>query len=114
MPRHRTCQCAWRARADGDEARAAQFENTAQAFATQLVSAEQSMEDLKTLHDQALSAAGQAIRSQPLSARIRPASGNDASWPIRSPIRPTGVSATTQASPAVAQARSASVRWILR
>jgi phage shock protein A len=47
-------------RADGDEAEAGRYESTAQTLATQLVSAEQAMEDLKTLHDQALSAAGQA------------------------------------------------------
>src|SRR5512142_2017153 len=36
-------------RAAGNEAKATEYENTAQVFATQLVSAEQSMEDLKTL-----------------------------------------------------------------
>jgi phage shock protein A len=49
-----------KARADGDEAKAAQFEQTAAALANQLVSAESSVEDLKVLHDQALLAAGQA------------------------------------------------------
>ncbi|HEV7204925.1 MAG TPA: PspA/IM30 family protein [Jatrophihabitans sp.] len=49
-----------KARADGDAAKAAQFEQTAQALANQLVSAESSVEDLKSLHDQALQAAGQA------------------------------------------------------
>lgn len=49
-----------KARAGGDEARAADFEQTAQALANQLVSAEQSVEDLKTLHDQSLQAATQA------------------------------------------------------
>jgi phage shock protein A len=48
------------ARADGDTAKAAQFEQTAQALANQLVSAESAVEDLKTLHDQALQAAGRA------------------------------------------------------
>lgn len=48
------------ARASGDEVKAQQFEQTAQLCATQLVSAEQSVEDLKTLHDQAIQAAGQA------------------------------------------------------
>ena len=48
------------ARAAGDEAKAAQYEQTATTFATQLVAAEQSMEDLKSLHDQALQAAEQA------------------------------------------------------
>jgi phage shock protein A len=49
-----------KARASGDEAEAGKYEQTAQTLATQLVAAEQSMEDLKTLHDQALGAAGQA------------------------------------------------------
>jgi phage shock protein A len=48
------------ARAGGDEAKAQQYEQTAETFATQLVAAEQSMEDLKSLHDQALQAAKQA------------------------------------------------------
>ncbi len=48
------------ARGRGDEAKAQQFETAAQSFATQLVTAEQSVEDLKTLHDQALQAASQA------------------------------------------------------
>ena len=47
-------------RAKGDEAKATQFEQAAQSFATQLVTAEQNIEDLKTLHDQALQAASQA------------------------------------------------------
>ncbi|HWG94562.1 MAG TPA: PspA/IM30 family protein [Mycobacteriales bacterium] len=51
------------ARAAGDEAKAQQYEQTAQTFATQLVAAEQSMEDLKSLHDQALQAAEQAKRA---------------------------------------------------
>src|SRR3712207_9344634 len=38
-------------------AKAAEYENAAQAFATQLVSAEQAMEDLKRSHDEALQAA---------------------------------------------------------
>ncbi|GHF76161.1 phage shock protein A [Amycolatopsis bartoniae] len=48
------------ARAKGDEQKAVQYENAAEAFATQLVTAEQSIEDLKTLHDQSLQAAAQA------------------------------------------------------
>ena len=48
------------ARGKGDDAKAQQFEQAASSFATQLVTAEQSIEDLKTLHDQALQAAGQA------------------------------------------------------
>src|SRR3954469_12482356 len=51
------------ARAKGDEAKAAEYEQPAQAFATQLVGAEQSMEDLKSLHDQALTAAEQAKKA---------------------------------------------------
>ena len=47
-------------RAKGDDAKATEFENAAQQFATQLVTAEQSIEDLKTLHDQSLQAAAQA------------------------------------------------------
>jgi phage shock protein A len=50
-------------RAEGNEQEAGKYEQTAQMLATQLVSAEQSMEDLKTLHDQALNAAAQARRA---------------------------------------------------
>ncbi|WP_213450990.1 PspA/IM30 family protein [Rhizomonospora bruguierae] len=52
-----------RTRADGDEQKAGEYEQTAQQLATQLVAAEQAMEDLKTLHDQALNAAGQARKA---------------------------------------------------
>lgn len=48
------------ARSKGDDAKATQFEQAAQSFATQLVTAEQGIEDLKTLHDQSLQAAAQA------------------------------------------------------
>lgn len=48
------------ARAGGDEAAAQRYEETAQIYATQLVTAEQSVEDLKTLHDQSIRAAEQA------------------------------------------------------
>src|SRR6185312_2148867 len=48
------------ARASGDEVKAGQYEQSAESFATQLVTAEQSVEDLKTLHDQSIQAAGQA------------------------------------------------------
>ncbi|MCX4473811.1 PspA/IM30 family protein [Micromonospora sp. MW-13] len=51
------------ARARGDEAEAGKYEQSAQVLATQLVSAEQATEDLKTLHDQALGAAAQARRA---------------------------------------------------
>ena len=59
-----------KARASGNEDEATKYENTAQTFATQLVSSEQSMEDLKTLHDQALSAATQARRAVENNASI--------------------------------------------
>jgi phage shock protein A len=49
-----------RARAAGDDAKANDFEATAQTFAAQLVTAENGVNDLKALHDQALGAAQQA------------------------------------------------------
>ena len=48
------------ARAGGDVVKAQRYEETATTFATQLVAAEQSMENLKSMHDQALRAAEQA------------------------------------------------------
>ena len=48
------------ARAKADEEKATQFETAAESFAAQLVTAEQNIEDLKTLHDQSLQAAAQA------------------------------------------------------
>jgi len=48
------------ARAKGDDAKATEFENAAEQFATQLVTSEQSIEDLKTLHDGAIQAAAGA------------------------------------------------------
>src|ERR1700712_3450844 len=51
------------ARAKGDTTKAAQYEQTAQTFATQLVAGEQQMEDLKTMHDQALQSAEQAKKA---------------------------------------------------
>jgi phage shock protein A len=51
------------ARAKGDEKKATEYEQTATTFATQLVTAEQGMEDLKALHDQSLSAAEQAKKA---------------------------------------------------
>jgi phage shock protein A len=57
-------------RASGDTAKAAEYEQTAQTFATQLVSAEKSMEDLKVLHDQALQAAQQAKKAVETNAQI--------------------------------------------
>jgi phage shock protein A len=58
------------ARAKGDDTKATQFENAAQSFATQLVTAEQSIEDLKTLHDQALQAASQAKQAVERNAMV--------------------------------------------
>ena len=58
------------ARAKGDEAKAQEYEQTAQVFATQLVSAEKSMEDLKGLHDQALQAAEQAKKAVEQNAML--------------------------------------------
>jgi phage shock protein A len=52
-----------KAHTDGDQEKATQYESAAQTFATQLVSGEQAMEDLKSLHDQALSAATQARKA---------------------------------------------------
>jgi phage shock protein A len=49
-----------KARAGGDAAKAAEFEQAAQALANQLVSVEQSVQDLKSLHDQSFQAAQQA------------------------------------------------------
>ncbi len=47
----------------GDNEKAIQYTNAAEAFAAQLVTAEQSVEDLKVLHDQALQAAAQAKKA---------------------------------------------------
>lgn len=51
------------AAAAGDTAKSVQYTNAAESFAAQLVTAEQSVEDLKTMHDQALSAATQAKKA---------------------------------------------------
>ena len=48
------------ARAAGDVTKATQYETTAQTFASQLVSSEAALEDLKTLHGQSVAAADQA------------------------------------------------------
>ena len=48
------------AQSNGDAAKAAEYTNAAEAFAAQLVTAEQSVEDLKGLHDQSLQQANQA------------------------------------------------------
>jgi phage shock protein A len=51
------------ATATGDAAKTTEYTNAAEAFAAQLVTAEQSVEDLKTLHDQSLQAAAQAKKA---------------------------------------------------
>lgn len=53
-------ELADRERANGEEAKAAEYETAAESFATQLITAEQSVEDTKKLHDQALHQAEQA------------------------------------------------------
>jgi phage shock protein A len=58
------------ATAAGDAAKATEYNNAAEAFAAQLVTAEQSVEDLKTLHDQALSAAAQAKKAVEQNAMV--------------------------------------------
>jgi phage shock protein A len=58
------------ARRTGDEDKARQYEQAAESFATQLVTAEQSVEDLKTLHDQSLQAAGQAKQAVERNAMV--------------------------------------------
>jgi phage shock protein A len=59
-----------KARAGGEEQEAVRYENTAQTFATQLVASEQSMEDMKALHDQALNAATKARQAVENNAMI--------------------------------------------
>ncbi|EOM77091.1 PspA/IM30 family protein [Rhodococcus rhodnii] len=54
---------AEQAQAAGDSDKAVQYTNAAEAFAAQLVTAEQNVEDLKTLHDQSLQAAAQAKKA---------------------------------------------------
>lgn len=58
------------ATAAGDAAKAAEYNNAAEAFAAQLVTAEQGVEDLKALHDQALSAAAQAKKAVEQNAMV--------------------------------------------
>ncbi len=58
------------ATAGGDTAKATEYNNAAEAFAAQLVTAEQSVEDLKALHDQALNAAGQAKKAVEQNAMV--------------------------------------------
>lgn len=54
---------AGNARTEGDEQKALEYEKAAQSAATQLVTSEQAVDDLKSLHDQALSAAQQARKA---------------------------------------------------
>jgi phage shock protein A len=58
------------ARASGDTTKAQQYEQAAQTIATQLVAAEQSMEDLKGLHDQSIGAAQQAKQAVEQNAML--------------------------------------------
>lgn len=51
------------ANAAGDVEKTTQYTNAAEAFAAQLVTAEQGVEDLKVLHDQSLQAASQAKKA---------------------------------------------------
>ncbi|AKE39369.1 Phage shock protein A (PspA) family protein [Corynebacterium camporealensis] len=56
-------ELADKARANGDNDKAVEYENAAEAFAAQLVTAEQSVEDTKKLHDQALQQAESAKKA---------------------------------------------------
>ena len=58
------------AAAAGDTQKATEYTNAAEAFAAQLVTAEQSVEDLKSLHDQSLQAADQAKQAVERNAMI--------------------------------------------
>jgi phage shock protein A len=58
------------ARARGDEEGAQRYEQSAEQFASQLVTAEQNVEDLKTLHDQAIGAAQQAKQAVERNAQV--------------------------------------------
>ena len=64
-------ELADKARADGDESKAVEYENAAEAFAAQLVTAEQAVEDSKRLHDQALQQADQAKKAVERNAGTR-------------------------------------------
>ena len=63
-------EMADKARAEGDEAKAQRYEQTAEQLASQLVSAEQEVEDLKNLHDQSLQAADQAKQAVERNAQV--------------------------------------------
>lgn len=58
------------ARSEGDEEKARKYDETAQQLASQLVTAEQGVEDLKTLHDQSLQAADQAKQAVERNAQV--------------------------------------------
>lgn len=66
------------ATATGDVSKAAEYNNGAEVFAAQLVTAEQSVEDLKTLHDQALRAAAQAKKAVEQNAMVAAAKNRGA------------------------------------
>lgn len=59
-----------KSRSEGDAAKATEYEQAAQSFATQLVTGEKQMEDLKQLHDQALHAAEQAKQAVDQNAML--------------------------------------------
>lgn len=63
-------QMSEQARQNGDTVKATEYENAAEAFAAQLVTAEQSVEDLKGLHDQSLQAAAQAKKAVEQNAMV--------------------------------------------
>ena len=58
------------ATAAGAVAKATEYNNAAEAFAAQLVTAEQSVEDIKALHDQAIQAAMQAKKAVEQNAMV--------------------------------------------
>ena len=58
------------ARSKGDEESARRYEQSAEQFASQLVTAEQNVEDLKTLHDQSIGAAQQAKQAVERNAKM--------------------------------------------
>ena len=58
------------ARKAGDEAKAAQYEATAQTFATKLVMAEKSMQELMALHESALKSSEQAKKAVEQNAML--------------------------------------------
>ncbi|AEX76842.1 PspA/IM30 family protein [Corynebacterium diphtheriae] len=63
-------QLADKARAEGNIQKATEYENAAEAFAAQLVTAEQGVEDTKQLHDQALQQADTAKKAVERNAMV--------------------------------------------